>query len=198
MALFVLLICIINMVLSNDLDSNCSSIDISKWFEYPIDNFSNPTIESMISISSRLLRDTNVFVINPFLSSIGLSILQRDMLSTHYNKQEIYRSVFQDHGDLDTFPDINHSRNRVGFVRLGHTNRNDLHESFEHLYAYKPLLSFLNRIINKSGIYGDNQLYLSIDREGAIYSLFAEPHDHGSWSFKINMNQIYLNDKLNK
>ena len=164
-------------------DDNCSSLQ--PWFEYPIHNHSDPLIESLISSTAQSLRETNSFIIDPFLSAIGLSIFQKDMLSTHYNKQEIWRSVFQDMGDLDRFPDPNHSRNRVGFVRLGHTNRNDLLESFEKLYVYPPLLTFIQAIVSRSGIYNatNGNLYLSTDREGAIYSLIADPNDHGSWHY---------------
>ena len=153
-----------------------------EWFNYPIEDLQNPELQSIISIAARSLKDTNAFVLDSFLSPKGLSILQKDMLSTHYNKQEIYRSVFQDQGDLDNFPDPNHPRNRVGFVRLGHTNRVDILPSFEQLYAYKPLLQLLRSIVDKSATYND-KLYLSTDREGAIYSLIADPNDHGSWHY---------------
>lgn len=164
-------------------DDDCSSLQ--EWFEHPIHDQSDPNIESLISRSAQSLRDNNAFIIDPFLSSIGLSLFQKDMLSTHYNKQEIWRSVFQDMGDLDNFSDPNHSRNRVGFVRLGHTNRNDLMESFERLYAYPPLLTFIQAIVLKSGFFNttNGNLYLSTDREGAIYSLIADPNDKGSWHY---------------
>eukprot|EP01083_Nonionella_stella_P020059 55633_1 len=164
-------------------DSNCSIG--SKWFKYPIHDLSDPFVQSMVSTASMTLRDTSAFIITPFLSSTGLSTLQEHMLSADYNKQEIYRSVFQDMGDLENFPDPNHSRNRVGFVRLGHTNRQDLPPSFEELYAHEPLLSLLKTIVAQSGVYNETNatLYRSTDTEGAVYSLWADPLDHGSWHY---------------
>lgn len=171
-------------------DSNCTSnsdYSVSNWFHYPIHNISSPTVASIITRSGRLLRDTNVFVIPQFLSSLGLSRLQNDILSVHYNKQQIYRTVFQDQGDLLNFPNPSHSRNHVSFVQLGHTNRNDLPQSFEKLYEYKPLLKFLQTVVDKSEIYhvenGENSLYLSKDKEGAIYSLIGEVNDIGGWHY---------------
>lgn len=138
----------------------------------------------MIETAQRSLRDTHVFALPDFLSATGLSVLQRDILSTHYNKQHIYRSVLQDMGDAQHFPDPDHARNRVGFVSLGHTNRNDLHGSFEELYAHPPLLALLRAIADASRVYGaDATLHLSSDREGAIYALFADEADHGSWHY---------------
>ena len=175
---FAYILCI--ALATNNCDSNCSST--IQWFNYPINNLDEPELQSLISMAARSLRDTGAFIIDPILSAEGLSILQQDMLSTHYNKQEIYRSVFQDQGDPTNFPDPNHSRNRVGFVRLGHTNRVDIQPSFEQIYAYPPLLSLLRAIVDKSGIYSDT-IYLSTDEEGAIYSLIADPMDHGSWHY---------------
>ena len=158
-------------------DRECSVM--SEFFAVQIEDLST------INTAANSLRDTGTFVIDPFLSPHGLLRLQQDILSVPYNHQHIYRSVFQDMGDFTLFPDAKHSRNRVGFVSLGHTNRNDLPVSFEELYAFPPLLSILKAIVAESRIYGEHQdvLYLSKDKEGAIYSLFAEGGDHGSWHY---------------
>eukprot|EP01084_Bolivina_argentea_P138684 244104_1 len=170
--------------------TNCSATkqSISDWFNYPIGNFLHPLTESLISACSSSLKKRNAFAINSFLSSYGLSKFKQDILAAHYNKQHIYRTVFQDKGNLTNFAQQNHSRNHVLYVELSYAKRTDLPIYFENIYMYPPLLSFLELIVRKSGVYShnehnDNILYLSQDKYGSMYSVIAQPSQHGNWHY---------------
>jgi len=154
----------------------------------------NPKTRSIISESADALRTESTFSIDPFLSRKGLEHLQRDILSTPYKHQQIERTVFQDMGD-PAFP-ANHSRNRIGVVSLGYTNRDAAPESYEQLYAHPPVLELLRAIVEESGIYAQraqatnqdlmppsNTLWPSQDPKGGIYSLFLENGDQDNWHY---------------
>mmetsp|Transcript_84334 Transcript_84334/g.103339 ORF Transcript_84334/g.103339 Transcript_84334/m.103339 type:complete len:307 (-) Transcript_84334:6-926(-) len=169
-------------------------------FNIPIINISSPVMKDIIGIASKSFYYTNIFVIPNFIRAEALLQLQYEMLSVKYNKQRIQRTIFQDHGDLEEFPDKTHPRNHVGNVSQGHTNRVDVPILFENIYQSKYLLEFIEQVLIESKRFHDDfKLYHSNDREGAIYSLIEEINDYGSWHYDEHpISCVYMIHKTNK
>ena len=186
----------INFDCSVDRNYSISNVAISEWFNYNIHDLQDSQTQSIISIAAMSLRQTNIFSINTFLSYKGLSILKQEIKKPNSSsiKHNISGTVFQDNGDLSTFPDIDHPRNKILHAQLGFTNRGKLPQSFGHLHSYQPLLSFLQEIIIKSGIYSN--IYPSTDDEGSIYSLILDSKDKDYWHYDENpFTCIWMVDK---